>query len=264
MLNSEEHDQHRQNFLRYVTGGMSEEEAQRFEEQLISNHEFSDSAAACEQELIDSYAADELNDADRAALQAWIGTSPRRVQRVRVAEALRASANRTAKHRAFGRYVLPIAAVIAGLAVVTWVAGRHFSDKPGSVPETATVQSPPAGQSNAEKTNDLATPPDHVVLIIAERVRGEPLTQLQTPYRNSAVTLQVLLPDGAPEVYYRVRVMKAGGGAKVVDLRAVKPEVVANRLYLVVELGKGVLTRGTYEVSAVGTEDTFISRITVQ
>jgi hypothetical protein len=260
---AEESNQFCVDFLRYVARRMREEEARGFEERLMNDHAYSDAMAVCEQDLIDRFAAGTLGDSDRTSLKTWIESSPGRVQRVRMAQSLLASARHTAKHRTLVRFVLPIAAVIAGLAVVTWVAGRHFGRTPGSAQEEATLHGVPAGQGNAANTNELSTSTNHVILVIAERVRGEQHTQLLTPFRDSAVTLQVLLPEDSPDGPYHLRMARTTDRTTVVDLPGLKPVFAGDRLYLIANLHKGVLMPGTYEVSVIGTEDTFISRIAV-
>ena len=253
-----------ESFLRYVTGRMSEGEALSFEERLLSDHALSDAAAVCEQELIDRYAAGELNEADRTALQTWIEASPRRMQRVRLAQSLLAFANDRVQHRSGMRFVLPIAALIAGLAVLTWMTGKHFRDNAGSVSQTAAQNGASSASEKTPQRNGLATPANQVILVVAERVRGERPPQPMTVPRDSSVTLQVLLPEGAANSSYRLRVTKANAQSPVLDDRGVKPVATGDRLYLIAHVSAGVLMPGLYTIDVDGAEESFLSQVTLR
>jgi len=261
---AEEPDQLGENFLRYVTGRMKPDEALSFEDRLLSDHAFSDAAAVSEQNLIDSYAAGELNEADRAALQPWIEAAPRRMQRVRLSLSLQDLGSCKVERRWGMRFVLPIAAVIAGLAILTWMAGKHFGHSARATSETATRNGTPAGSGAASTSTNPPAPADQVILVVAERVRGEIPAHFVTPRRNSALTLQVLLPEGAANAPYRIRVARAEGRPDVVlDERGVKPVVTGSRLYLIAHLPEDAATPGSYTVSIDGSEESFLSRITL-
>lgn len=264
MLMAEEPDQLSENFLRYVTGRMRPDEALSFEDRLLSDHAFSDAVALCEQELIDRYAVGNLNAADRAALQPWIEAAPRRMQRMRIALSLQELGSRTSQRRWSMRFVLPIAAAIAGLAVLTWMAGKRLGHNPGPARETAARNGASAGSGTAPKATGPSAPADQIILVVAERVRGETPTQLVTPRRNSTATLQVLLPEGAANGSYHIRLTHSEGGqSAVLDEREVKPVVTGNRLYLIAHLPEGALVPGSYTVSVDGSES-FLSRITLR
>ena len=261
---AEEPNQLREDFFRYVAGKMSGEEALSFEERLLSDHAFSDAAALSEQELIDRYAAGELNDADWTALQKWIEASPRRVQRVRVAQSLLTLGSTKAQRRFGIRFMLPVAAVIAGLAVLTWMAGKHFRSNAGAAPETATRNGAPAASGKGLQASGLSAPANQVILVVAERVRGEKPAQPVTLPRDSAATLQVLLPEGAANGSYRIRVTKADGQNTVLDEHEVKPVVIGERLCLSAHFAEGVLMPGSYTVDVEGAVESFLSQITLR
>ena len=81
-------DDLRARFLRYITGRLPEPDKTRFEERLLEDQDFSDTAAACEQELIDDYALHRLDAEETRAVGLWIEASPERVERVTMARVL--------------------------------------------------------------------------------------------------------------------------------------------------------------------------------
>lgn len=261
---SDDSGQLRDNFLRYVTGGMEPEEVLSFEERLVGDLGFSDAAALCEQELIDAYAAGELNEADTTALQHWLEGSPRRMQRVQLARSLQEIGRRKVQRQWSMRLVLPIAAVIAGLAVLTWMTGRRFVHHPEPASDAVAQKGVPAGSERPPEPPSSPAAPEQVILVVAERVRGDMPAQLVTPQRGSAVALQVLLPADAADSPYRIRVAKSEGSrGAVLDQRGVRPVVTRDRLVLNAHLPGDALTPGSYTVVVDGAQESFVSRMTV-
>lgn len=263
MPTTEEMIKLRGDFLRYLRGGMDDAEVQAFEERLLGDQAFSDAAATCEQELIDEYSAGEVNDADKAILHTWIEASPRRIQRLRIARSFLAAKAHKAPKGSRMRFVLPIAAMIAGFAVAMWMMmGRNSGGRTNPVPNTVKRNDAPAGAGVVAKNNGVSAPADQVVLVVAERVRGAQHSQMITQNHDSAVTLQVLLPEGASNGPYRVQVANMRQNV-IVDERGLKPSVTDGRLYLIVHIRDGALTPGSYEVSLDSNEDSYTSNIAV-
>jgi hypothetical protein len=244
---------------------MSNAEAETFEERLLSDQEFSDAAAICEQELIDDYSAGEVDDANRNVLRTWIEASPRRVQRVRFAQSLITTRSHKARRARRVRFLLPIAAMIAGLAVATWMIDRNNGGSANPAPNTAKSNDVKGGSSIVAKGNGASASADRVILVVAERVRGAQHSQMVAHNQNSAITLQVLLPEGAASGPYHLQVKNSRDGRNIVfDEQGLQPSATGQRLYLVVHIHEGALTVGSYEITAASDEDSFTSEITVQ
>jgi len=255
-------DQLRDSFLRYVTGKMKPEEALSFEERLLADHAFSDAAALCEQELIDGYAAGEQDDPDRTALSAWIKASPRRMQRLRLARSLQElGSRRTSRQWGMG-FVLPIAAVLAGLAVLTMIARRRFEH---SLVPAQNMAAQKDARPNSSPLANAHKAPELMILLVAERVRGELPVQVVMSQPGTAATLQLLLPEGAADSRYRIRVEKDDGDQRtVLDNSGVNTVITGDRLVLIAHLPEGVLTPGPYTVTVDGTKESFVSQIKVR
>ncbi len=58
--------------LRYLTGEMSEDKRTAFASRLLGDQEFSDAVAMCEQDLIDAYASETLDQDQMRSIQPWI------------------------------------------------------------------------------------------------------------------------------------------------------------------------------------------------
>lgn len=264
MPTTEEMIKLRRDFLRYAGARMRGIEAQAFEGRLLDDQEFSDAAAVCEQELIDDYSAGEVNDADKAVLQGWVEVSPRRLQRVQFARAFMAARSRCPQKGSGIGFVVPIAAMIAGLTVVMWMAGRSLRERAGPAPNAVKRSDAAAESAAVAKRNDLIAPADQVILVIAERMRGAQRSQVIS-HNNSAETLRVLLPEGASNDPYRLQMADMRDRHNVViDESGLRPSVTGGRMYLVVSVRKGSLTPGSYEVTVSSKEDSFIATIVVQ
>jgi hypothetical protein len=254
----------RASFLHYIMGRMPEPERTRFEEQLLEDQDFSDAAAACEQELIDAYALHQLDAEQTRTVGLWIEASPRRVERVAIARTLLlATPQRGLRRKRIG-VALAAAACLFAAAALYLVNVRKPHHEQGTqlsatnAPPTQ-IQTPPAAAPPSE-----AARPD-IVLIAAERVRGKQETATYQVHRKSPVQLQVVLPGQTARSGYQVRVTPLADPGKILlQQNNLEAQSLAGQLYLTVTLPPGSLPPATYTASVTSQGNTLISTFTLK
>jgi hypothetical protein len=252
-------DDLRASFLQYITGHLTEPDRSRFEEQLLEDHDFCDAAATCEQELIDDYALHRLNPEETRAIHLWIEASPERVERAVMARALlRTTPRRSMRRRGIG-VALAVAASLLVAATLYGVRSlrREQRNNQQSVASTVPAQ-------NQTSAIGITAKPD-VVLIAAERTRGEQETQTYQVHRENPIQLQIVLPGETERTGYEVRLAPAANQNKTVlqqnDLEA---KSMAGQLYLTLTLPPGSLPPATYRAAVSRQGDTLTSTFTLR
>jgi anti-sigma-K factor RskA len=251
----------RVNFRRYITGSLSESDRTRFEEQLLADQDLSDAAAVCEQELIDAYALHRLDAEETRAIGSWIEASPRRLERVAIARALLQATPR----RGFRRQQIGVALAAAACLLVAaslYLVKSGMLHRAQTTTQLSAANTPPQNQAPLTTAPNTATP--DVVLIAAERIRGEQKTTTYQIHREAPIQLQVLLPSETARSGYQVRVSQSDDPAKTLlqqnDLEA---QSMAGKLYLTVTLPPGSLPPATYTASVSRQGNTLVSHFTV-
>ena len=172
---------------------MTEDERASFEETLIADQDFSDTVAACEQDMIDSCAAANLPPEESTAVREWIAASPRRTQRLRSAQSLLRTKQKNARSHQRA-VILTIAAclfMVVGLSIVRFEqAGRR-------PPAASSLESSPVGLRTSSPGAVSSRPGKAVVaaalLLVAERTRGDlPEASYRIP-QDVPVHVEVLL-----------------------------------------------------------------------
>jgi hypothetical protein len=231
----------RARFLDYIMGRLPEPDRASFEEQLLADHDLSDAVADCEQGLIDAYALRRLDPEESREVGLWIEASPDRVQRVAIARAL---LQRT-PHRTSGRQRLAIATAVAAClvaAVAPYIVDTriHRANK-----ATQLAEANMAPQINSSIADKNAKP--DIILIVAERIRGEQKTATYPIHRGSPIELQILLPGESAGSGYRLRVTsQADRSIVLLERDALEAQSVNGQLYLNIALPPGSLTPATY------------------
>jgi hypothetical protein len=255
-------DDLRASFLLYITGLLPEPGKTHFEEQLLADQNFSDAAAACEQELIDAYAMHRLDAEETRTIGLWVEASPDRVERVAMARALLQATPHRGLHRRQISFVLAAAACLLVAATLYLVNTKMLHHQQPNTQLSAANTSRQA--QTAAATTSITAKPD-VVLIAAERTRGEQKTATYQVHRESPVQLQIVLPSEAARSGYQLRVTPLAYPRKTLlrqnDLEA---QSMAGQLYLTVTLPPGWLSPATYLASVSHQGDTLTSTFTLK
>lgn len=254
----------RVNFLHYIMGRLPELDRTRFEERLLEDQDFSDAAAACEQELIDAYALHRLDVEEARAVRLWIEASPERVQRVAIARAfLQATPMQSVRRRQIG-IALAIAACLL-LAASLYLATAKIVHRPTSTQLSAASTLQPQNQTPPPITEQREAATPDIVLIAAERVRGEQKPTTYQVHRNAPIQLQILLPSEAEHSGYQVRVTTLADPGKVLlQQNDLKAQSLNGQLYLTVTLPPGSLPPATYTASISKRGETLLSTFTLK
>jgi hypothetical protein len=236
-------DQIRVRFLRYIAAALSESENEQFEQRLLADQEFSDATAACEQELIDDYAAGGLSSDDARTLQPWIESSPRRMQRIATARALQ---HRSRPKRWGARKPLPILLVAACLLVIAGgllhLAGRKRQTRPSAM-ELAKNAAPPI--STPAQRRGLGDNPS-VVLLMDERTRGKDSVPVYRIKPHAPIELQVLLAGKVARNEFGLE-LNSNDGRRIATWKGLKPTSKHGWAYLSVDLPADSLPPAFYQ-----------------
>ena len=255
----------RSTLLQYLAGRLTESERSLFEERLLSDQEFSDAIAVLEQEAIDAYAMGSLSPEEASSIRPWIEGSLRRQERVKMARAFLTARQTTSIRKRYLTAILATAACILVAAGATLLRMHRPSEKvgPASLPERArsAVSAPPHDTSSQD---GIATKPA-VILVIAERIRGErPTATYQIP-REAPVELQILLPSGTKSQTYSLEVISLSKEHGVLLKRDnLQPRTEAGQVYIAASFAPDALPPATYEVVVNGGGATLTSVFALQ
>jgi anti-sigma-K factor RskA len=257
-------DHLRENLMRYLTGKSTEEESSRFEERLLADQEFSDAAAACEQELIDAYASNSLDAKERDALQLWIEASPRRMQRVTMSRALFAKQpQRIRQDWRIAGMLAAAACIVAAVGVTLFLANRPIRSS-----STAAMSTPPAhavAPSNGLTAKSAGTTEPQIIFLVAERIRGEQQITSHAILQDAPVEMQVLLPQEIALSGYTLTVSSLDDGSHILlKQEHLQARSAQGRLYLSVKFAAGSLPRGRYRASVSRGEDKLTAQFTIK
>jgi hypothetical protein len=232
----------RAKFLQYVMGRLPGPERASFEEQLLADHDLSDAAADCEQDLIDAYALRQLNPEESREVGLWIEASPDRVARVAIARALLQRSPQRSSGRQRITIALAVAAcLVAAVALYVVDTRMHRADKAAQF--AAATPAPPINPAIAANTT---IKPD-IILIAAERVRGEQKTATYPIHQDSPIQLQILLPGESARSGYKLRVTTLADRNRVlIERDDLEAQSFDGQLYLTISLPAGTLPPATY------------------
>jgi hypothetical protein len=260
-------DDLRASFLQYITGRLPEPGKTHFEEHLLKDQDFSDAAAACEQELIDAYARHRLDAEETRTIGLWVEASPDRVERVAMARALLQAAPQQGLRRRQISFALAAAACLF-VAATLYLVNTKMQHHEQRNTQLSAAMTPPQTQIQPQTPKSAATTatakPD-VVLIAAERTRGEQKTATYQVHRENPVQLQIVLPGETAHSGYQLRVTPlADPGKTLLQQNDLEAQSMAGQLYLTVTLPPGSLPPETYLASVSHQGDTFTSTFTLK
>lgn len=258
---SPSHDDFRARFLQYIRGRLPESERTRFEEQLLEDQNFSDAAAVCEQDLIDAYAMHQLNEEETRAMGLWIEASPDRVERIAMARVLLKAPPQRGWQKQAG-IALSIAAALLVATTLYLVSVKMLHHGQDAAKLSAVNIAPENQPSPSISRKDIR--PD-VILIAAERTRGEQKTATYQIHRESPVELQVVLPGQTGRSGYQLRVTALSDPNRTLfEQKDLKAESLSGQLYLTAPLPPGSLSPATYTAFISRQGNTLTSTFTVK
>jgi len=247
----------RAGFIDYIANRMSGEERLRFEQRLLADQEFSDAAAACEQELIDDYASGQLTREERETVAAWIAGSPARQQRVKMARALMTLQHEPKRSSRPVAALLALAACIA--AGVALVVAHGVWQRNVVSPQIAAATQPRAVAPVAS-----AVKPD-IILLVAEHLRGPEQEPSFFIHRGAPVKLQIAVPHAPESSSFEVRVVALNGRRQIVaDEKGIALSSTKGLQYLAIDLQPDALTQGSFAATVKSGDEVFILRFGVK
>lgn len=250
--------------LRYLTGAMMGEERDTFEMRLLMEHGHSDAVAVCEQEILDSYALGELDPEQARALQPWIEATPARRERVRMARALLRE-----KPRVIGRGKQLVALLLAAAACIAVGLGitfrvLHKSASPSKA-ASPSIASPVERSTNGAASVLGSAQKTGVILLVAERLRGEPPIPAFRMDADVPIELQVLLNGGVSRPKYGLKIVSSGIRQRIVVERSgLSVQKKDGHSFLDVTLPAGSLPPATYDVLVGDRDDRLFSRFSIR
>lgn len=258
-LISEDHI--RAGVLRYLTNRLPEDERAIFENQLLTDHDFSDAVALQEQDLIDGYVLGSLNHEEARFVRSWIEASPRVMQRVRMAQALLVRRPQRFRRRQF------VVGALAAAACVLVAIGVSLKVSTSSHPKevaSGTVANTSPQQNRAIQPTDESGKPA-VILLVAERIRGDQQFPSYHVGRDAAVQLQILLAGETARSGYALKVESVTGKRHILlEQQDLEAQSVEGRLYIKGTFPPGSFPPGTYRTLVRRGGETLIAHFAVR
>lgn len=252
-----EHDL-RQELLRYLTGAMTGEEHAIFETRLIEDQEFSDAVAASEQDLIDAYALGTLNPEEARSLQPWIEAAPKRIQRVLIARAFFARKPQIISSKQRIAILSTIAACLL-IAIGITINRQHKLNSSRVPPPSATTTPAPASTPQP-----LGFKEPQVILLIAERIRGEQPITIFKLLPDAPIRLQILLVSEREQLTYTAKIISSDNHHVVWERKGLKAKQKDGQVFVEATLPPGSFPPATYYVLVNGGSGGLISHFTVR
>ena len=254
-------DQIRASTLRYLTNRLLEDERAIFENQLLTDQDFSDAVAVQEQDFIDGYVLGSLNPEEVRFVHPWIEASPRLMQRVSMAKALLIRRPQRALRKQFVAVALAAAAcVLVAIGVSLEMSTRSH---PKEVASGTVANTSPLQDGATQPTDNTGKPA--VILLVAERIRGDQQITTYQVSRDVPVQLQVLLAGETARSGYTLKVESMTEKRHILlqqqDLEA---QSVEGRLYIKSTFPPGSLPPGSYRILVHRGGETLVAQFAVK
>jgi len=205
-----------------------------------------------------------LDAEETRAIGLWIEASPERVDRVAIARALLQAAPQRGLRTQQISCGLAAEACLLVAAMLYLVNTRVLHHEQRDTRLSAANTPPSQDQTPSPAAANVTIKPD-VVLITAERTRGEQKAATYQVHRESPVQLQVLLPDQTTHSRYQLRLAPATDPNNILRQQDdLEMQYMAGQPYLTVTLPPGSLPPATYIVSISGHGDTLILAFTLK
>jgi hypothetical protein len=250
----------RATFLGYITGTLPDADRIRLDEQLLADHDLSDAVAECEQQLIDDYVLHQLSPEDARTVGLWIEASPNRVLRAQMARALLQRTPQTKPRTGYIGVALAIAACLIAAATLYLFNHRTQPPAPLTASSTALRNLPAPAVTPSPSTTSAHTIKPDVILIAAERLRGEQRPAIYQIHRQSPIQLQVIVPNETATTGYSIRISRQSDATNALIRQTnLTAQSLAGQRYLTITLPPESLLPATYTASITHQNDTLAS-----
>jgi hypothetical protein len=171
--------------------------------------------------------------------------------------------------RGLRRQRIGVALAIAAclfVAATLYLVNTRMRHQAQRTNQLSAANAPPQNQApaTAAPNTDHAIKPD-VVLIAAERIRGEQKTATYQLHREAPIQLQILLPSETERAGYQVRVTPLADQNNILlQQNNLEAQSISGQLYLTVTLPPGSLSPATYTASVSRQSNTLVSVFTVK
>lgn len=241
--------------LRFLLGELPAEEAETFEQSLLADEEFADRVAEARYDLLDAFAADEMDASMRRRVEKALLQSPgdsaglavaQRLQKARISDANRLSQPKRRRSFAQKRVWIPVAAAVT-LAIAGGLYIHHGRGR--SSASLAEIRNRQTATASGQ------TEQAFVLLLEPQVMRGagQPRTVVLPP-QTSSVEVQLVL--GRQESFgpYQV-VLKSGQGQQIAAFKKLRPRDLGQTRYLQITVATRLVPAGNYrfEVYLQGT-----------
>jgi hypothetical protein len=255
-------DHLRLSLLRYFAADLTADERTLFEERLLTDQDFSDAVAVHEQDLIDAYALGSLTAEEARSIQTWIEASPRRMQRVSMARAFLIRRPQKIRRKQYVTIMLAAAAcILAAVGITLSLTSKSMRQNSKSV-SSGTIA---AVQSSMPDTSPGNAAKPEVILLVAERIRGQQQSTTHQLHRGVPVQLQIILAGETERSGYLLRLHSLGEDKHVLpEYKDLNAESVGGQLYIKVDFLPGSLPPGTYRAFVSKGGDTLVSDFAVR
>ena len=255
-------DHLRLSLLRYFAADMTADERALFEERLLTDEEFSDAVAVQEQDLIDAYALGALTAEEMRSIQTWIESSPRRMQRVRMARAFLVKRPQKIRRKQYATIMLAAAAcILAAVGITPSLISKLMRQNSERV-SSGTIA---AVQNGRPQTSPGNTAKPEVILLVADRIRGR---QHITTYRvppGVTVQVQVLLAGASASSDYTLQIVSHDAKPHIVlEQRRLRAQVKEGQPYIEGTFPPGSLPPANYRAFVSRGGDTLIADFAVR
>jgi hypothetical protein len=256
----------------YLLGKLPEDEADTLEERLLKEDELFELSEAIEADLLAEYAQGGLAPAEREHVHRRLASSPRGLERLKLARSLNALARRDKKVLPFVRRAIPVrqpalrwAALAAGLAVAVslawlilqWPNTGGGTQNPPVIADDKVpahpVQKPAQPPAPKPPVTPVPEPLKAVFQLALTSLRGAESTEkLRVPAGAGTVELQISVEEMVGLESFDLTVRNEEKGETVRELTGLKPQDLHGIRTLVVDLPADQLPAGKYEIQAQG------------
>ena len=255
-------DHLRLSVLRYLAAELTADERAFFDERLLTDQEFSNAVAVQEQDLIDAYALRSLAAEEARSIQAWLETSPRRMQRVCMARAFLVRRPQKIRRKQYVTIMLAAAACILAAVGITLSLTSKLIRQDSTIVSSGTIASVQNGRPQTSPDN--AAKPE-VILLVAERIRGQKQVTTHRLHGGAPVQLQIILVGETERSGYLLRIHSLGEDKHLFpEYKDLNAESVGGQLYIKVDFSPGSLPPGTYRAFVSRGGDTLVSDFAVR
>ncbi len=252
----------RLSLLRYIAADLTADERAIFEERLLTDQDFSDAIAAYEQDLIDAYALGSLTAEEARSIPTWIEASPRRMQRVNMARAFLIRRPQKIRRKQYVTITLAAAACVLAAVGVTLSLTSKSMRQNSTIVSSGTMAAVQKGMPDTPPGN---TAKPEVILLVAERTRGQQQITTHQLHSGAPVQLQILLAGETARSGYLLKIHFLGEDKHVLpEYKDLNAESVGGQLYIKVDLLPGSLSQGTYRAFVSRGGDTLVSDFSVR